>query len=151
MNNEYSGILNKLFNGLPSELKEIIIKLTYQPQPTELLTYIKSFVSTKNKLVFFYTKYIIDFLEEEHPSEYDWLENDLLGFYNDGIALLHSFTSKFYEIFRRNIIIRNNLKYISGSWILDTINKNNSIANTNFMIGLLTPHERTLFLNNLQY
>jgi len=142
---EYSGLLNKLFNGIPSELKEIIIKLTYQQQPTELLTDIKSFVITKNKVLNDYTNHYTRLYKNPHRDL--WLYNDLLGFVNSNIGLIFAFTPKFYEVFRRNIIIRNSRKYVTGSSILDVLSKNTPTMNINFILGLLTPDERTLFLN----
>jgi hypothetical protein len=42
--------LNFLINRLPSDIREYIIRLTYKPQPVELLHDITNFYKTKQKI-----------------------------------------------------------------------------------------------------
>ena len=143
MKNELSDILDILLSPLSSEIKEVIIKLTYQTKCKDLLLDIVSFVDIKNKIITGYASY---YTSTHDYSRDIWIYNDLLGFTNNNIGLIFTFNSDFYKIFRRNITIRNNIKYTTGSSILDVLCKNTASMNINIILGLLTPDERIQFL-----
>lgn len=133
--------LDNLIQRLPIELIEKIISFSYKPQPEQLLLDIRSFYFCKRALLKIYKEYHVHYLGEDH-TEYDWLYNDLLGFYNDDIPTMYFITNHFQMIFKRN--------FIRVKYPVNSLDKNNSRYCVNIMLGLMNPYERLTFVTNKQ-
>ena len=127
--------METLLEKLPRELVEIIFKLSYQPQPPNLLEDIRSFVWTNEYLLNKYTS----LYQGLNESATDWLDNDLHFYFNSGQAMNNGYHQRFYTILNRHFSIRD-----PGIFT----NKLSSLCSKKacfIMMGLMTPVERNEF------
>ena len=135
-------------NKIPIDvIREHILPYTYEPQSKELCNDIKSFNKCKHYLKkLYYERWKNDFYYEK-DADINWLENDLVSFFNDHRATMLGYTDNCIAKYSRIFGLKNsNRKSVSnyinkhtgyGSKVLDSIN---------IQIGILTPKEREEFI-----
>ena len=88
---------DKLDKYLNNDLIEKVYSHIIYNYPKELLEDIQDFYNKKNEILNIYTKKF----SHEPDEVLNWIENDLLAFYNNDIALMNCFTNNFRNLFRR--------------------------------------------------
>ena len=127
---------------IPIEIiREHILPFTYNPQPKEICDDIKSFFNIRKHLCNIYYDRWKDTFEYEKNADFNWLENDILRFYNNDIALMNGVHIDYINRYKRlfmlhdkdrediNHLIRLYLRYDSKQMV-------------NRLLGILTSKER---------
>ena len=133
--------MNKLIDKLPFDvIINHILPYTYKPQPNNLLTDIRSH----------YADYGI--LDNVYMTQYNEfiLLSDLIKFCGRCLNPYYGMNNKFDAILRRhiNIIYKNEEKLINMVRLnFDRNIENNTERKIKFIWGLLTPFERSEFIN----
>lgn len=132
--------MNYYLNKLPKELFEYIITLTYKPQPVELLTDIRSYYITRQKIKHFYSITMKCFNDSE-DEVIGWVVNNLLNNMNSNLPMILGFSKKMEDI-----LLRSNLISIPEDIDLYfyVLLKKPQSTQLNILLGLLTPYERDL-------
>lgn len=135
--------LNRLLQLLPEELIIYIISYTYSPQTLKLTNDIRNFVASNNILQELYYERWMHTFEYEENANQNWIDNDLIGYMNQGQATMHGYRKNFYDIIARNYFVNEKMhKNFSRS-----IRHSNSVKRTNSLLwGLFTIEERNDFL-----
>ena len=132
--------MNYYLNQLPREIVDYIITLTYKPQPEKLLTDIRSFHETRQKIKDFYSITMKCFNESEDEA-IGWVVNNILNDMNSNLPMILGFCKKMEEI-----LLRSNL--ISTPEDIDlyfyVLLKKPQSTQLNILLGLLTPYERKI-------
>lgn len=132
--------LNYFINTLPLELRDYIIKLSYKPQPVELLDDIVNYYETRQKIKHFYSVCMKCWHETEDEA-IGWVVNNILNDMNSNLPMILGFSKKMEDI-----LLRSNL--ISCSEDIDlyffVLLKKTQSTQLNILLGLLTPYERNL-------
>jgi hypothetical protein len=135
--------LHDLLGTLPTELYDVILKLTYKPQEKELLDDIVNFVHTKEQIAkYYYFKYIVRGGEEE-PEHLAWLINDILRYYNDDFPTMVGYTYGFIKKICRH---RRYRYFVWGDYVLNELERRQDTTQINILWSLLTPEERNEFI-----
>ena len=124
--------LKKNLSRLPREIINLIIFYSYSCQPKCLIEDIENINIVKNDLLVMYRHY----WEHEYT---DWLINDIISYANGYNATMYGYIDKFYNIFLRNVRLKNILQvdhYIMSLKIKETISQ------INIFLGLMTIKER---------
>lgn len=129
-------------NKLPIDIVRYIIPYTYNIQNKNLLVDIKNYSKTKTKLYNIYYNYWILALGEEEPEDKNWIINDIFRHLNNYQLFEMRYSKYIYDIFTRNICIKDIKKYIKN-FEKKTVN-----TQINIFWGLFTSEERDLFCGN---
>ena len=134
-------------NRLPHDIiRENIIPYTYNRQPIELCNDIKSFFNIREHLLkFYYDRWNHAFYYEKN-AQINWLENDIIRFYNNDIALMSGIHIDYTDKYKRLFILHNkNTEYINN---VITLNLNMNPKNMiNCLLAILTCEERIDLVN----
>ena len=132
--------MNYYLNQLPRELVEYIITLTYKPQPEKLLTDIRSYYITRQKIKHFYSVTMKCFNESEDEA-IGWVVNNILNDMNSNLPMILGFSKQMEDI-----LLRSNLISIPEDIDLYffVLLKKPQSTQLNILLGLLTPYERNL-------
>ena len=142
-------IINYLESKLPYEIVENIIKLTYQPQPSDLLVDITSFHESKSIIINHYLSNEKK-IESNNVKEYylfilSWICNDFILYLNNDLPTMLGYSSKLCN----KLFLLNYVKTHSEiDLFLYTLMKNPEKA-MNVILGLLTPKQRNKFINKI--
>jgi len=132
----------EIITKLPEDIINLIIPYTYSVQSKELNDDIQTYFSKKKIITRIYSRWWFDSYEEN--ADKNWLYNDLLAFANDYNATMFGFTESFYNIFSRNIMLKNEQKKVI-SYIVHLENEKVE-KQINICWGLFTPEEREKFI-----
>jgi len=135
--------MNNIIRQLPDDVKNYIIPFTYSPQPNILLEDIRSFISTKQDVSYTYFRHWFDSTEDD--AEKCWLINDLFAFANDYEPTIFGYVDSFYNIFSRNIMLKNDKEKIKQ--FIVTLESESLDKQINIFWGLLTLEERNDFID----
>jgi len=131
-----------IIRRLPDDLIIRIIPYTYSFQPKELIHDINSYFYGKKMVTTIYCGMWFDSYEDNNDKY--WLINDLFAFANDYNPTMFGYKKSFYNIFSRNIMLKNNESKINNYVIrLEDSEVNKQI---NIFWGLFTPEERSDFM-----
>jgi hypothetical protein len=135
--------MHRLSNHL---IKEHIIPYTYNPQPKELCDDIKSFYNVRKHLLKIYHDQWEIYFEFEKDADINWLENDILRYYNNDLALMNgyhiNFTNKIKKLF-----MLNKKDDVFVNKIISSILNSNPKRIINVLLALLTHEERILLVD----
>ena len=98
--------INNIIKKLPSDIILRIISYTYNIQDKHLLNDIVNYTETKTCLFDLYHQYWIVQMQEEELQDKNWLINDICAYANNYKATMYGYVDTFYNIFRRNIMLR---------------------------------------------
>lgn len=129
-------------NRLPIDIiREHILPFTYNPQPKEICDDIKSFFNIRKHLCNVYYDRWKDTFEYEENADYNWLENDILRFYNNDIALMNGIHIDYINRYRRLFMLndkgREDINHLITLYL-----RYNSKQMVNLLLGILTCKER---------
>ena len=129
-------------NRLPIEvIREHILPFTYNPQPKEICDDIKSFFNIRKHLCKMYYDRWKDTFEYEENADYNWLENDILRFYNNDIALMNGvhidYINRYKRLFMLNDKGREDINHLIRLYL-----RYDSKQMVNRLLGILTSKER---------
>ena len=132
-------------NRLPTELMLIIRAYSYSPQPIEirndLISYFESKATIRN---LFYLRYE-DLMPYERDADMNWLVSDILCFMNHNRATYYKYQDQFYEICKRNYMLRN-AEHPRIKRIANRAHYKSVFFQFHVYWGLLTPDERNRFI-----
>lgn len=133
------------FSDLPLDVINQIIPYTYSVQPKVLLEDIRSYYNTKKSIekIYFNTFYDDFFIDDKVDK--CWLINDLFAFANDYNATIFGFVDSFYNIFSRNIMLKNDFEKIK--LFISQLENRKIELQINIFWGLFTPEERNDFID----
>lgn len=130
-----------LLNRLPMDvILNHILPYTYLPQNPRLLIDIKSYRSDNNVVE---NLYFTEFNE-------NILMHDLILFCNNNIAPMYGVENKYEKILKRHFYFNNKSRSQLVTFVFADFHRNmrrNTQSKINFLWGLLTPLERTRFIN----
>jgi hypothetical protein len=132
----------EIIKRLPEDIINLIIPYTYSVQSKELVDDIQSYFSKKKIINTIY--YGIWFDSHEEYADKNWLINDLISFANDYNATMFGYKESFYNIFSRNIMLKNDENKVNN-YIIHLENENVE-KQINICWGLFTPEEREDFI-----
>lgn len=127
---------------IPIEIiREHILPFTYNPQPKEICDDIKSFFNIRKHLCNVYYHRWKDTFEYEENADYNWLENDILRFYNNDIALMYGVHIDYINRYRRLFMLNHKSKEDINDFITLYL-RYSSKQMVNLLLGILTCKER---------
>jgi len=133
---------------LPFDIVLRIIPYTYNIQQKSLLNDIINFTQVKNILYELYYNYWMIEMQVQDPEEdKNWLINDILGYANNNNAIMFGYVDNFYNIFKRNIVLKTKTKEEIKKYVKNIYNKE-VISQINIFLGLFTTHERNELIYN---
>ena len=96
--------LEENWKKLPQELHRHVLSYTYSPQPKDLLDDIRNFHTSLHVIKEIYRCNKTIFAGEDNAPTWveDWIINDLYGWLNDDMAVMHGFREKFVNLIQRN-------------------------------------------------
>ena len=129
-------------NRLPIDIiREHILPFTYNPQPKKICDDIKSFFNIRKHLCNVYYDRWKDTFEYEENADYNWLENDILRFYNNDIALMNGIHIDYINRYRRMFMLndkdREDINHLITLYL-----RYDSKQMVNRLLGILTSEER---------
>lgn len=128
---------------LPYELFEKIRRLTYKPQPKELLNDIMDYYTTKMEVSrYYYNKYKKNNNTRMNIDKL-WLENDINYYLNHKIPIIRHIEDKYINIIKRLFLMKNKSDYDIVMFITNKIVYTRDIEKQiNFLWGLMNKVER---------
>jgi len=138
--------IDKRIQKLPTELVKHILSYSYSPQPRYLLNDITTYLEQRDTLYKMYYKMWIQDWGEPEPEDKAWLANDIIRYINDYEATFFSYTDKFFEIFFRNPMLKNDVSVLKYFKSLDRYYIETQV---NILLGLLLPLEREILICSL--
>lgn len=153
MNSDLSNKF-KYFNDLDDDLKNLILSKIRKPQNKDLLNDIINYKKQKDII---YDKYLANGFEytDDYTDDFNihgWIENDLLGYYNNNLAYIENITECNINKLSRQLSfkIKKNIKGETNAVYNFHLNTNIDIkSRINRYIGNLTIDERNNFINNI--
>ena len=117
---------------------------TYKLQSKELTHDIQSFNKTKQVLKEIYYIRWKDTFEYETDADLNWLDNDIIRFYNEDQATMYGYKNNCIKKYKRLFILEKKqlettIKYISK--------RRKAKQSINIQLGLLFPEERNRFID----
>ena len=96
--------LEENWKKLPQELHRYVLSYTYSPQPKDLLDDIRNFHASLYVIKEIYRCNKMIFAGDDDASTWveDWIINDLYGWLNDDMPVMHGFREKFVNLIQRN-------------------------------------------------
>ena len=134
--------LDKLIQKLPDELISIIMSYTYNIQNKELRQDIKNYHPTFSAINEIYLERFMEYNDPIRESQ-EWLSNDVYGFCNNNVAIMHGYVDDFYKIFFQHPLL--NTKSKLDKYIATLELKDVKIQNRIFW-GLMSPLQRHQFI-----
>jgi hypothetical protein len=134
----YNNIMCEIIKKLPKDIINLIIPYTYSVQSKELIVDIQTYFSKKKIITRIYSRFWFNPYEENEDK--NWLHNDLIAFANDYNATMFGFKERFYNIFSRNIMLKNDQNKVI-SYIVNLENEKVE-KRINIFWGLFKPEER---------
>jgi hypothetical protein len=138
--------LNRNIRNLPIELISIICSYTYSPQPIEITKDILSYFESKAIIRSMFSIRYQDLMPYEKDADLNWLVSDVLCFMNRNLANYYRYQDQFYEICKRNYMLRD-AKHPRIKRIANRSHYKNILFQFNVYWGLLTPDERNRFID----
>ena len=144
--------ISNYFNDLLYEdLQNLILSKIRKPQNKDLLNDIIDYKKSKDII---FNKYVNNGFTYDIDNTfyiYYQIENDLMGYYNEDIALLDWITIKNIEKLERILSIKYKLENNKNKTLDDIFILNNMSSNSriNILLGSLTISERESFINNI--
>ena len=138
-------LLTKNIRNLPIELISIICSYSYSPQPIEIRNDILSYFESKAIIRKLFSIRYKDLMPYERDADMNWLVSDVLCFMNRHRSTFYKYQDQFYEICKRNYM----LKQVENESIRKLINNSrhkNIFFQFNIYWGLFTPNERNHFI-----
>ena len=133
-------------NQLPTELILIIRAYSYSPQPIEIRNDLISYFESKKTICTIFSLRYRDLMIHEINSDLNWLVSDILCFMNCHRASFYNYQKQFYNIFKRNYMLRNAENHYINKIVNRACGKKNIRSQINIYWGLLTPEERNTFI-----
>ena len=135
--------LIEALQDLPYELFENIRRLTYKPQPKELLNDIMDYYTTKMEVSrYYYNKYKKNNNTRMNIDKL-WLENDINYYLNHKIPIIRHIEDKYINIIKRLFLMKNKSDYDIVMFITNKIVYTRDIEKQiNFLWGLMNKVER---------
>ena len=137
--------LTRNIQNLPIELISIIISYSYSPQPIEITKDILSYFESKGIIqIMFYQRHK-DLMTYERNADMNWLVSDVLCYMNRNRATFYKYQDQFYEICKRNYMLRG----VENDTIRKIVNNSrnkNIFFQFNIYWGLLNTDERNHFI-----
>ena len=145
--NNYFKFYNELNNDLQNE---ILSKIIY-PQNKNLQLDIINYKISKDKIFEKYIEIGYDYDINNEFYIYHQIENDLIGFYNDYVALMYGLTETNIEKLERILSFKIKMEKNKSRIATYLMISNNLNINTriNMLIGGLTINERNEFIKRI--
>ena len=137
--------LTKNIRNLPIELISIIISYSYSPQPIEITKDVISYFESRTIIRSMFSERYLDLMPYERDADLNWLVSDILCFMNNNRATYYRYQDQFYEICKRNYMLRNADNYRIKK-IANRAHYKNVFFQFHVYWGLLTPDERNRFI-----
>ena len=158
------------FKKIPTDVIRVIFgKMSYKPQPAELMADVRSYTQTWSLLNAFYTaRYEGDAAVGTAGGAAAWIENDLWGWANGGVALMDGFTNHMYRLWERASAfwpevmwvpnydvygagpprrMRRPVKwYKIDCYLTSYLSRKSASSQTRIFLGMMTPMERAVFV-----
>ena len=132
--------MNQFINRLPMDIVLQIIPYTYHLQDKKLLDDILHYNETKTALFELYHNFWIIERQSLEEEDKNWLINDIFGYANNHHPTMYGYyVEKFYDIFKRHILLQTNEKIDKYVCQLE---KKEIVSQINIFLGLLTIKER---------
>jgi hypothetical protein len=141
----------ELIQRLPKEIREKIISYTYQGQDKQMLEDIRNFIETRKTIFTLYRTFWINTWDEIEPEDKNWLINDLHAYANNYKASMYGYVDNFYNILKRNYLLKRKIDEDIDNSIL-ILEKKNVHSQINIFLGLFFPKERNdmiIFITNM--
>ena len=129
--------IRKGISRMPYDVINLIIFYTFHVQPKHLLEDIENISKSKDELFRIYKECWDD------GDDKDWLINDIIGYANMDKPTMLGYHDNFYNIFSRNVMIKNRqdvVKYVNG------MDQREVVSQINTFLGILTVGERMHFI-----
>tara|TARA_B110001450_G_scaffold78018_1_gene74123 strand:+ start:57 stop:509 length:453 start_codon:yes stop_codon:yes gene_type:complete len=140
----------KYYYELDDDLQNLILSKIRYPQNKNLLEDIIDFKKSKDKIFEIYLNKGYDYDINNEFYIYYQIENDLMRYYNDDVAMMNGITETNIEKLERILCINEKMKKSSKSQIATEIMYKNNInvnMRINMLIGCLRINERENFIN----
>ena len=137
--------LTKNIQNLPTELILIIRAYSYSPQPIEITKDVISYFESKAIIRSMFSERYVDLMPYERDADMNWLVSDILCFMNNNCATYYRYQDKFYEICKRNYMLRD-AEHPRIKRIANRANYRNIFFQFNVYWGLLNSDERNRFI-----
>lgn len=138
-------ILQRNIQNLPIELISIICSYSYSPQPIEITKDILSYFESKSTIRSMFSIRYKDLMPYERDADMNWLVSDVLCFMNRHRSTFYKYEDQFYEICKRNYMLRDAENVRIRKLVNGAFNKN-IFFQFHVYWGLLTPTERNQFI-----
>lgn len=134
---------------LPIDIIRYIIPMTYQVQEKKHLDNICNYYICRKQIQSIYHEYWITKMNGYDGEDTDWIINNLEFYFNEYNATSYYGYNDFtHELFRRFFKMRHHTD-IEIDHYFDKIFKGfSSTRQVNLFLGVLTPEERTIFIDN---
>ena len=137
--------LTRNIRNLPIELISIICSYSYSPQPIEIRNDILSYFESRTIIRQLFSCRYKDLMPYERYADMNWLVSDILCFMNRHRATFHRFQDQFYDICKRNYMLRERENESIHKMVNNARNRN-IFFQFHIYWGLLTPDERNRFI-----
>jgi len=137
--------LTRNIRNLPIELVSIILSYTHSPQPIEITKDIRSYFESKAIIRSMFSIRYKDLMPYERDADMNWLISDILCFMNRNRATYYRYQDQFYEICKRNYMLRDAENFRIKK-IANRSHYKNVFFQFNVYWGLLTSDERNHFV-----
>ena len=138
-------ILQRNIRNLPIELISIIISYSYSPQPIEITKDVISYFESRTIIRSMFSIRYQDLMPYERDADMNWLVSDILCFMNNNRATYYKYQDQFYEICKRNYMLRN-AEHPQIKRIANQAHYKSIFFQFHVYWGLLTPDERNRFI-----
>ena len=139
--------LEENWKKLPQELHRHVLSYTYSPQPKDLLDDIRNFHTSLHVIKEIYRCNKTIFAGEDNAPTWveDWIINDLYGWLNDDMAVMHGFREKFLHLIQRNPYYSLFTRFTTEEIIL-LLGMKSGKSELRIFWGLLNPNQRQRFI-----
>ena len=144
--------LEENWKKLPQELHRYVLSYTYSPQPKDLLDDIRNFHASLYVIKEIYRCNKMIFAGDDDASTWveDWIINDLYGWLNDDMAVMHGFREKFLHLIQRNPYYSLFTRFTTEEIIL-LLGMKSGESELRIFWGLLNPNQRQKFILDRLY
>ena len=144
--------LEENWKKLPQELHRHVLSYTYSPQPKDLLVDIRNFHTSLHVIKEIYRCNKTIFAGEDNAPTWveDWIINDLYGWLNDDMPVMHGFREKFVNLIQRNPYYALFTRFTTEEIIL-LLGMKSGKSELRIFWGLLNPNQRHKFILDRLY
>ena len=144
--------LEENWKKLPQELHRHVLSYTYSPQPKDLLDDIRNFHASLYVIKEIYRCNKMIFAGDDDASTWveDWIINDLYGWLNDDMPVMHGFREKFLHLIQRNPYYSLFTRFTTEEIIL-LLGMKSGKSELRIFWGLLNPNQRQKFILDRLY